>query len=156
MNVFSNYQFDGAYAHLGQLTIQVFLDTMRIASESREYTDDSLRLQFPYNYIEARLKEPPNCLLAHLDAMSEISCCFVIPVLQALYWLLWQVLKSLFHQQPCCITHTHTALAMLANSNPPLSFDTDGIASSLITQLPTSYETRVTSLLDASRLKKYP
>ena len=74
LNVFSNYQVDGAYAHLGQLMIQVFLDTMRIALDSLEYTDDSLRLQFPYNYIEARLKEPPDCLLASLAAMAEISC----------------------------------------------------------------------------------
>ena len=79
---------------------QVLLDTMRIALESLEYTDDPLHLQIPYDYIEARLKEPPDCLLARLDAMAAISCCFVIPVLQALYRLLWQVLRSLFHQQP--------------------------------------------------------
>ena len=36
LNVFSNYQVDGAYAHLGQPTIQFFLDTMCIASESLE------------------------------------------------------------------------------------------------------------------------
>ena len=128
LNVFSFYQVDGAYTHLGQPTIQVFLDTMRIASESLEYIDDPLRLQVPYDYIEARLKEPPDCLLARLAAMAAISCCFVIPVLLALYWLLWQVFRSLFHQQPCCITHTHTALATSTNSNSPFSFDTDGIS----------------------------
>ena len=53
LNVFSNYQVDGAYAHLGQPTIRVFLDTMRIASESLEYTDNPIRLQVTYNYIEA-------------------------------------------------------------------------------------------------------
>ena len=90
---------------------------MRISSKSLEYTYDPLRLQVPYDYIEARLKEPPDYLLARLAAMATISCCFVIPVLQALYQLLWKVLRSLFHQQQYCITHTHTALATLANSN---------------------------------------
>ena len=46
-NVFSNYQVDCAYAHFGQPTIPFFLDAMRIASESLEYTDDPLRLQVP-------------------------------------------------------------------------------------------------------------
>ena len=88
--MFSNYQVDGAYAQLGQPTIQVsFLDAMCIASESLEYTDDTLRLQVPYNYIEARLKEPNDFLLARLDEMAAISCCFVIPFLQALSRLLW-------------------------------------------------------------------
>ena len=59
LKVFSNYQVDGDYTHLGQPTIQVsFLDAMCIALESLEYTDDPLRLQVPYDYIEARLKEP--------------------------------------------------------------------------------------------------
>ena len=48
-NVLSNYQVDGAYAHLGKLTIKVFLDTMCISSESIEYTDDPLRLQMTYD-----------------------------------------------------------------------------------------------------------
>ena len=72
---------------------------MHIASESYEYTDDPLRLKVPYDYIEAWVKEPPECLLVRLDVMAEISCYFVITVLQALSWLLWQVLRSLFHQQ---------------------------------------------------------
>ena len=62
---------------------------MCIALESLEYTDDLLRLQVPYDYIEAQLKEPPDCLLARLAAMAAISCCFVIPFLQALSRLLW-------------------------------------------------------------------
>ena len=74
LNVFSNYQVDGAYANLAHPTIQVFLDTMRIALEPLEYTDDPLRLQVPYGYIEARLKEPPDCLLALLDTIAVISC----------------------------------------------------------------------------------
>ena len=60
--------------------------------------------------------------------MAAISCCFVIPVLQALSRIFWLVLRSLFHQQHCCITHTHTALATSYNSNFPFSFDTHGIS----------------------------
>ena len=74
LNVLSNYQVDGAYARLGQKTIQDLIDAMRIASESLEYTDDPLRLQVPYDYIEERIKDPPDCLLARMAAMAAISC----------------------------------------------------------------------------------
>ena len=70
--MFSNYQVDSAYAHLGQPTIQVFLDTIRIASDFLVYIDDQLRLQVLYDYIEARLKDPPDFLLARLAAMVSI------------------------------------------------------------------------------------
>ena len=63
---------DGAYAHLGEQTIQDLVDAMCIASESLEYTDDPLHLQVTYDYIEARLKDPPDFLLARLAAMVAI------------------------------------------------------------------------------------
>ena len=108
LNVFSNYQVDGAYAHLGQPTIQVFLDAMRIASESLEYTDDPLRLQVPYDYIEARLKEPPDWLLARLAAMASISCCFVITVLQALSCV-GKTMAGYKHGQPLPVLPRNTS-----------------------------------------------
>ena len=70
--MFSNYQVDGAYAHLGEQTIQDLVDAMCIASESLEYTDDPLHLQVTYDYIEARLKDPPDFLLVRLAAMVAI------------------------------------------------------------------------------------
>ena len=36
--------------------------------------------------------------------------------------------KCIYYHQQCCITHTHNALATLANSKSPLSFDTDSIS----------------------------
>jgi hypothetical protein len=59
LNVFTSYQVQGAYAHLGQTMNEKVHEALRVAA-SAIYFDDPLRMSIPYEYLAKRLPEPPD------------------------------------------------------------------------------------------------
>ena len=76
--VHSNYQVQGAYAHLGQQSISDLIEAISFAAKSSQFSDDPLRLQVPYDYIEVRIPKPPDRITSDLIGIMGVACCFII------------------------------------------------------------------------------
>ena len=81
-------------------TVHNLMEAISAAKESLEYFDDPLYLQVPYEYVEARIIKPPACIIAKLFAIPILSSCFVIPILQALSWLILLMIRRVIHSTP--------------------------------------------------------
>ena len=77
----SNYQLQWAFAHFGQASVADLIEAISFATKSLQYFDDPIRLQVPYDYVEARIPKPPDCIMSELFGMISVACCFIILVL---------------------------------------------------------------------------
>ena len=92
-NVHSNYQVQGAFAHLGQETVWDLVDAISAATDSIEYINDPYRLQNLYKPIALRIKKSSDCVVENMLALFTIMCCLVILILQELSRLLCIVVR---------------------------------------------------------------
>ena len=89
LKVWTNYQVQGAYAHLMQRGSNELMDALQHIESPMEYFNDPLRLQVPYEYLEARLIEPPDCIVAKVVAIASIGAIYAYPLAQGATYLLY-------------------------------------------------------------------
>ena len=77
-NVFSQYQVQGAYAHLMQKENTELMEALQLDAPT-QYFNDPLRLQVPYDFLAARLVKPPDCVVARVIAIMAIGALFAYP-----------------------------------------------------------------------------
>ena len=67
----------------------------------KQYFNDPLRLQVPYDYLAARLVKPPDCVVARVIAIMAIGALFAYPLIQGAAYLVYLRTYRLFSpEQP--------------------------------------------------------
>jgi len=97
-NVFSSYQVQGAFAHLGQNENQKVMYALVHATNYIHF-DDPLRLSVPYEFVTNRIPEPPDN-----DFMKLIACSTVVGIYAVIFTLSYYLIlkKSMASLMEVC------------------------------------------------------
>ena len=93
----SFYQVQGAYAHLNQRTEKDLDEAVQAASRI-VYYDDPVRLAVPYEFLMARLPEPPDGLLKSALSLGLILLVYSLMIIKGILRLWLRLLSAYLFQ----------------------------------------------------------
>ena len=139
-NVFTSYQVGGAHLHLAAPLNKQVSDGLTAALDSATvfpYFDDPFKLSVAYAYVAKSIKEPPDCMLQYIWAMSWHffwAFCYVFRGTCRLKYNLDSkyITQTLGQDLPDLSNSTKPLVVhCFATGGPPdrdiISFDSDGI-----------------------------
>jgi hypothetical protein len=134
--VFSTYQIHGAYAHIHQKeNVDVSEALAEAAGPALSKVWDPLCLAIPYQFLSAKLLEPPDRYMRQWMAIARIMGVYLIPLCQRAAFFTYLCLFSLpslatSKQKRCRCCHGRIALSTRNHNlrgHTTVTFDTDGI-----------------------------